>query len=342
MKEDKIYNTALFYRLVALWVVCEAFAGGLMHAAKIPFTGMIVSSLAVTCIILIAYYIPSKSAVLKATIIVAFFKLMLSPHSPPTAYIAVFFQGYLGYILFNHRKHFLLSSVLLAVFALVESALQRILVLLVIYGNGLWEAVDIYLQKTVGGTFNNYSATAAGMYILIHMLAGLFVGTTMARLVTKSENKNNISAYLISTPEIESSKLVETKTKKRKLKGWFILIWLFIFGLYLQAIHDPAQAVLPANKIFMIFVRSVLIISTWYLILSPLSMAFLRRFIKDQNQSRYRQIEEIQQIIPDIQRTFFSSWQLSGANRGLARVKVFIRILLINIVHTNSNVESKP
>src|SRR5688572_9488138 len=99
MIEDKISNSALYYRLVAFWVVCEAFAGGIMHAAKIPFTGMVVSSLAVTSIALIAYFIPTKSAILKATIIVAFFKLALSPHSPPTAYIAVFFQGYLGYIL---------------------------------------------------------------------------------------------------------------------------------------------------------------------------------------------------------------------------------------------------
>src|SRR5687767_5786888 len=109
MKEQNFYNATLYYRLVALWVVCEAFAGGLMHAAKIPFTGMVVSSLAVACIMLIAYHVPSRSAILKATVTVAFFKLLLSPHSPPTAYIAVFFQGYLGYLLFNHRKHFLLS-----------------------------------------------------------------------------------------------------------------------------------------------------------------------------------------------------------------------------------------
>ncbi len=50
--------------------------------------------------ILIAYYVPLKGAILKATIIVAIFKMMLSPHTPPSAYIAVFFQGLLGQVLF--------------------------------------------------------------------------------------------------------------------------------------------------------------------------------------------------------------------------------------------------
>src|SRR5687768_16638237 len=96
----------LYYRLVSLWIVCEAFAGGILHAARIPFTGMMVSSLSVTCISLIAFFVPSRTAILKATIIVAFFKLMLSPHSPPTAYVALFFQGYMGQLLFINRKYF--------------------------------------------------------------------------------------------------------------------------------------------------------------------------------------------------------------------------------------------
>src|SRR5687768_5451737 len=122
----------LYHRLFALWVVCEAFAGGIMHAARIPFTGMIVSSLGVTCIILIAYYIPSRTRIIEATIIVASFKLLLSPHSPPTAYIAVFFQGYMGQLLFMSNRHFKVKAIVLAVLSLVEASIQRILVLLIL------------------------------------------------------------------------------------------------------------------------------------------------------------------------------------------------------------------
>jgi len=337
VKEEKFYDTALYYRLVALWVVCEAFAGGLMHAAKLPFTGMIVSSLAVSCIIMIAYYIPSRNAVLKATIIVAFFKLILSPHSPPTAYIAVFFQGYLGYVLFDHRKHFKISSMVLAATSLVESAIQRILVLLVIYGNSFWDAVDIYLKKTFGGTFNNYTTTAAGIYILVHLLTGLFLGSMVARLITKTDNMNDVLPYLITTQDAAPFTPAESKVKKKRLKIGFFIIWLFIVVLYIQAIYNPAVAVLPANKIVMIFVRSILIILSWYIFLAPAIMRIIKWQIEKRRQAQYLPIEEIQKLIPEMQNIFFKSWQLSCATRGLARLKFFLKILLINIAHSKPN-----
>src|SRR6188768_485184 len=85
-----------YYRLIALWVVCEAFLGGIIHGLRLPVSGLLVGSCSVICICLIAWYNPEKGAILKATIVVAVFKLMLSPQSPFPAYIAVFFQGLMG------------------------------------------------------------------------------------------------------------------------------------------------------------------------------------------------------------------------------------------------------
>ena len=104
--ENDTHQKQIYYRLIALWIICEAFAGGIMHSIKIPFSGLVISSLAMICIILIAHHVSEKNAILKATIIVAIFKLMLSPHSPGTAYIAVFFQGLLGNFLFLNKKQF--------------------------------------------------------------------------------------------------------------------------------------------------------------------------------------------------------------------------------------------
>jgi hypothetical protein len=340
MKQDKFYNTDLYYRLVALWVICEAFAGGLMHAAKIPFTGMVVSSLAVTCIMLISYYIPSRYAVLKATIIVAFFKLMLSPHSPPTAYLAVFFQGYLGHLFFNHRKHFTLSSVALATAALVESALQRILVLVIIYGENFWKAVDIYIQKTAGGTFKDYMATAAALYILLHLITGLLVGFFISGLIKKTENAAAIAPYLISFTKTDAGPAYENKPKKSRFKIWFFLAWSIILGFYLQAVFQPEEAVLPANTAVMIFIRSVLIILTWMIILSPLTMMLIKRFVQKQEKNQYLPIQEIREMIPGMQRIFFASWKLSAEVKGFVRIKYFLRILLINIIHLKSDISS--
>ncbi|HEY6503012.1 MAG TPA: hypothetical protein VIZ28_03470, partial [Chitinophagaceae bacterium] len=102
MEKEKIVsaNPVIYYRLIALWVLNEAMLGGIIHGLKIPVSGLIVGGAAVICICLIAWYVPKKGAIIKATIIVAIFKMMLSPQAPPPAYMAVFFQGLMGELLF--------------------------------------------------------------------------------------------------------------------------------------------------------------------------------------------------------------------------------------------------
>jgi ABC-type thiamin/hydroxymethylpyrimidine transport system permease subunit len=95
MKTEETFSPErpVYYRLIALWVMVEAVLGGMIHGLKLPVSGLIVGSCAVLCICLIAYYVPARGAILKATVVVAIFKMMLSPQSPPAAYLAVFFQG---------------------------------------------------------------------------------------------------------------------------------------------------------------------------------------------------------------------------------------------------------
>src|SRR5690349_7246116 len=144
-KPNIVKDSVVYYRLIALWVLNEAMLGGIIHGLKIPVSGLVVGSCAIICIALIGWYVPKKGAIIKATLIVAIFKMMLSPHSPPPAYIAVFFQGLLGELLFWNRRFFTLSCLLLAVLALLESALQRILVLTLIYGNDFWKVINDFI-----------------------------------------------------------------------------------------------------------------------------------------------------------------------------------------------------
>ena len=55
-EKDALIPDRLYYRLIALWVICEVVAGGIVHGLHIPFSGMIVSGFAVICICLIGYY----------------------------------------------------------------------------------------------------------------------------------------------------------------------------------------------------------------------------------------------------------------------------------------------
>jgi len=68
-----------------------------MHALKLPFTGFFVGGFAVLCIGLLAHISHKNAAViLRSTLLVVLVKAIVSPYSPPTAYLAVSFQGVIG------------------------------------------------------------------------------------------------------------------------------------------------------------------------------------------------------------------------------------------------------
>ena len=332
MNENGAHNKELYYRLVAFWVVCEAFAGGIMHATNFPFTGMIVSALAVTSVILIAYYIPDRAAILRATLIVAVFKLMLSPQSPPPAYIAVFFQGLLGYLLFYHKKYFRLSAIFLAVLALVESAIQKILVVALIYGNSFWRAVDQFVQKLAGGKDKHYSLYIAEGYVLLHALTGIFVGIYAAKLAKKAH------AWAVVYPKLllPANEVIvdegQPKRKKKKLKSLFIILWLILLILFVQAYFYPKHAILPVNDVLRILLRAVLILLSWWLIIVPLIMHIMKAKLDSYKEKHKLPIQEVMQLLPGTKHVFNQSRKRSSAEKGFKRVKLFFKILFINIL----------
>ena len=334
MKNENIgsENKELYYRLITLWVVCEAFAGGVMHATKIPFSGMMVSSLAVICITLIAYYIPGNGNILKASVIVAIFKLMLSPHSPPTAYIAVFFQGYMGQLLFHGKRHFALSAIIFSVLALVESALQRLLVLLIIYGNSFWHAADEYITKTVGGTNKNYSLLLASGYIFVHAVAGIFVGIFAVRAIKNYEKRKSGYDPLLLNYSQKPSAETEIDFGKKKSRKLFILLWLVLIILFIQAYIYPQSAVLPHNDVFRILLRSLVILLSWYFIFTPIIKKLIAQKLRSQKVKQQTEIKKVLQLLPEIKYIFMQSWILSSSLKGFSRIKLFLKILLFNIL----------
>ena len=330
------FDKQIYYRLIALWVLCESILGGMMHAVKIPFTGIIVSSGAVICICLIAYYVPAKGAILKATIIVAIFKMMLSPHTPPTAYVAVFFQGMMGQLLFFNRRFFRLSCILLAVFALVESAIQRIIVLTVLYGNNFWNALNEFIRKlTNETTVNNYSLMVATGYIMLHAFIGLMVGVFAGSIVWQSKSWSILhEEYLIPyTNEKSNEQLKPAGTKrKKKIKYFFIFIWIALIVLFAQSYFHIGAALLPPQIPLQILLRSILVVLSWYFLVSPLLTSLIKKWLSNQRIKSQSDISQVILMLPSTKYIFLKSWQLSSAAKGWKRVSAFCKILFVNIL----------
>ena len=326
---------SIFYKITALWVICEAFAGGIMHTVKIPFTGMFISSLSVICITLIAWY-TSARYILKATLLVIIFKFSLSPHSPPTAYLAVLFQGLMGYFLFLNKRFFTAAAILLGALALVESALQRILVLIFLYGKDFWQAIDAYVYKLTGSEqLNQISYWIAFVYISIHFIFGVFVGSFAANLARNTRQWAAENPQFIFDSSILKEVEINPVRKKRKTKYFFYFLFLLMILFYIHAWVYPASSILSQSKVASLLLRTALILLGWFLILNPLFTYFLKKYATKKKTEQKAEFSIIMGMIPEFKKVFIKSWQLSAQQKYTNRLQLFLKILLLNTLYAN-------
>ena len=128
------------YRIAAIWAFAESGLGGLMHAFKIPFTGIFVGGMAVLMLILLAHQSKFK-VILQTTLLVMLVKLIASPQAPPPAYLAVAFQGLSAAIIYTLIRNKILATFIFTILAMMESALQKIIITTLIYGNVIFSHI---------------------------------------------------------------------------------------------------------------------------------------------------------------------------------------------------------
>lgn len=332
-------NKQIYYRLIALWVLCEAMLGGIIHGLKIPVSGLFVGSGAVICICLIAWYVPNKGAIIKATIIVAIFKMMLSPQAPPPAYIAVLFQGLLGeFLFFRNRKFYRLSCILLAVLSLLESGLQRILVLTIVYGNDLWIVINDFINGlTKQKVSTNYSLFIGAAYVLLHLITGIVVGWIASILPGRIEKWSKKKEFLIELNDFTETKRPAVVKKRKRLRKGLFVIWIILIGLYAQSYFKIGDPLLPSSIALKIFIRSTIIVLSWIFLIAPLLKQLLHRWLKKEKEKSQIEIKAVVQLLPATQQLISQSWKLTSANKGWHRIKRTIKFILVNSLNHEQN-----
>ena len=161
LAEEKILRAPAVtaWRLTAMWGFSEAAFGGILHAFKIPFTGIFVGGAAVIFISLIAYYSPNKTQIIKSTFVVLLIKGMVSPHTPITAHLAVLMQGLIGQALFYSRSYYKTSAFILGVVTLLLSGMQKIIIVTLVFGNTISvNCVSVYdiTPQSFGSPFTKF------------------------------------------------------------------------------------------------------------------------------------------------------------------------------------------
>lgn len=327
-------SQVIYYRLITLWVLCEAMLGGVIHGFKIPISGLVVGSSAVICICLIGWYAPARGAIIKATLIVAVFKMMLSPQAPLTAYIAVFFQGLLGELFFRNRKYYRAACLSLAILALLESALQRILVLTLVYGRDLWEVLNDSIYKLGGTAGTDYSYFLILWYVLLHVIVGVLVGIWAGYLPRRIQLLEGVQKqYHINPAPVSDPDTVPIKKKRPFTRTLFFLVWIALLALWLQSEFSIGRPLMPAHVSFRILIRSAIIILTWYFLVGPLLKKALENWLKQKKRQSATQVQRVVEQLPFTRHLVSQSWQLSAGKRGISRIILCCRIILANTFH---------
>ncbi len=340
-KNQPLPQFDLTLRLTALWALSEAGLAGVLHAFRVPFTGLVIGSVAVLFISLIHIFEQKKGTLLKAAIMVMIVKAAVSPHTPVNAYFAVSFQALTGIFLFRIIKNTALAVFLLALFAMLEAALQKLLILTLVFGQTLWESINIFGHFVLRQLFLSngaidsldFSLILILVYTGIHILAGIYTGLKTPKIAARLQNAIKEAAV---KPTLKADSYLH-EAPKGKRNRWQKKITLFLLfaasltifiGSYLFTFFEKSQG---AAALIML-VRSILIMIVWYFLISPLTMRLLHRYLKKKQNSYSLEIQNILNIFPILKAVVRQSWADSSSHHKFRRLSRFVEIVMVTIL----------
>lgn len=321
-------------RLTALWALAESGLGGLLHAIKMPFTGLIIGGIAILIISLISHYSKNDwKTMMGALLLVLIIKITVSPHAQITAFIAVGFQGVFGYVCHRllPRK---LAAFVFAIVALLESAFQKIIVLTILFGTELWEAInktgEWVIQKM--NPFFNVSSTELliGIYGGIYLIGGILLGTLIIRLTHYLESKKpeDIPEIIIPKTEVKTS---GNKSLTKKYRKHFIFILAFLAVIIFGFMQGSQSG-------WYILVRTLFFLAIYFIVVAPILLRLLTNFLSKRQQKLGEELEHIFDLIPYLRTIINLAWKEASEFSWLQRWKeFFFRTILYSLYFKKEN-----
>lgn len=318
-------------RLTALWAFTESGLGGIMHALQIPFTGLLVGGMAVIMICLIAEFSEhTYKEVLKSVIIVLIVKAMAAPLTPVTAYIAVSFQAILGFVLFSLLRVNYISIVLLSVIAMLESAIQKLLVLTLFFGESLWKAMDKMIAFASGQLGHNIlqgSNWIIGIYLFIYLGGGFFIAWLAYCTIQNFDTANPV--FILKDSSAANTDLnTDNKAVKKKSykKIWLLLLIMIILSITLFFFSaDKKQGWVEVLKTITWTLSALL---AWFVLIGPLFTKGIQKLLKKKENRYSDEVLSTLSFLPVINKLTNLAWQQSKLHSGFKRCQFFLTALI--------------
>lgn len=321
-------NSIVIERLTALWALNECGLGGLIHALRIPFTGILVGATAVMIITLLAAY--SKRpfrTILRSMIIVILIKIAVSPHTPIPAYLAVMFQGGAAAVLFSVLPGIPIPAFLLGFFALIEGAFQKLIVMTLFFGKPLWASLDLLGEQAAAamgipsGSLH-FSRVVIGVFVLYYAVGGIVVGLLAGRLPGRlaGEMESLPDAALDMLKAVDERQVQLPERKRRFVRKLFFRAALLVMILAVMAVWGYRQQF----GIVYVLIRTFVAVALWFGLLSPIFHRLIVYWAEKHGDKRASELQQVNQLLPRIRVFATIAWKTTRGRSGLERWQSFI------------------
>ena len=242
--------------------------------------------------------------------------MVVSPQSPITAYVAVAFQGIIGAILFEKVKNQNLASYLTAIFCLMETALQKLLVLLILFGTSFIKALDTFIAdifQKLNLEVNSFSIWILWIYLSVYFVWAIYIGyicTSLPHEMQKRQLKFMELGYL------ESDLSIDKKKKSVWLNATIIAVGLALILVL---------AITFESDILMItFYRTLIVVFLWW-VLSPLLKKAVFYFLNKKRMNYSSDFSSIFSMLPKMKNKVRPAYNMAKTDvKGIAIYKEFV------------------
>jgi multisubunit Na+/H+ antiporter MnhG subunit len=284
-----------------------------MHALKIPFTGIFVGGIAGMCLYFIVCHSDHKRQdIIEATSLVILVKLLASPHSPWQAYVAIIFQALLAIILLSGSELSRFKVLVFAILTQLESAIQKVVLTLIIYGTYFFETLDnasTALFLHLGITYDRGIAIPIFViYVILHLLSGIFLGIWLPKL------DQDVQRLQPELADFEIGTYIKAERSKYK---WFGTVVGLVLPLCLAWYFDQ-------NRFVYIFFRVLCITILFIFVITPLIKYLLHKSLI--TSSRVEIVRTIMDRLP--QKIDYYARHVRWANNKFSGIKKLRYILL--------------
>lgn len=275
-------------------------------------------------------------------LIVLIIKGLVSPHSTPTAYIAVTFQAVTGALIYRNIPNLAFGSILFATLGLLESAFQRLLTLTILYGNPLWKAIDMW-GNYVTARWNmvlplSTSKMLITSYVVTYFLSGIIVGWMIYRLLNMTRKKWNEPRYHILLNAENRRELFSSSGSKNKWKRWITFLLLMMLIILAYILFDEKNSFSGLIAI----ARAILLLSLWFLFVGPWIMKRIQRYLDKKHQHLTSQISATMDVFPYLLWILDVTWKETSHLAGFQRVKTFVSDTFMYILQFRTTDDTYP